>query len=52
MAEDQITKGDVVCLKSDKNKCVFPKFTVGGQHSGSEYEVYWYAENQLKDGNS
>ena len=48
MAADQITTGDVVCLKSDKDKTIFQKFTVGSQSSGADYEVYWYANNELK----
>lgn len=45
---DEITTGDVVCLKSDKDKTLNKKFTVGSQHSGADYEVYWYTEGELK----
>lgn len=49
MAEsNEITTGDVVCLKSDKEYTGYQKFTVGSQHSGSEYYVYWYADGQIK----
>ena len=49
MAESNgISTGDVVCLKSDKDRTTFQKFTVGSQHSGSEYEVYWFNGGELK----
>lgn len=45
---NKIATGDVVCLKSEKDKNSPQKFTVGSIWTNDEYIVYWNSGGELK----
>ena len=46
--ENEITTGDVVCLKSERDKGNKQLFTVGNEKSKGFYYLHWYHEGELK----
>ena len=49
MAEnEEIKTGDVVCLKSEKNSASPRKMTVGSAFSGSQYQIHWFYQGELR----